>query len=299
MNRLNQILVAVLAAQLLIAGAIYFNSQPLATAQIQRALLDIDKSKISRITILDADGSQTVVSKVDDHWQLPDYHQLPASESKVVQTLDALAGKNSGWPVATTESGRKRFKVQDDNFQRKIVLGNADEALQTLYLGKSPGYRQVYVRRAGEDEVYAVKLDSYALTAENNKWLDPTLLQLKGDIDRLQGPDYVLARKGKDWHPAQGDGEVVSEKIKAITDTLAQFRVTGATDKTVADIDYELVVTKPEISYTYRFFKQDDNRYVSRNDYALAFTIGKTDYEKITSQTATQLVKSATPKKQG
>jgi hypothetical protein len=227
---------------------------------------------------------------------LPAYHQLPASENKVEQVLAALAGKQSGWPVATTAAGRVRFKVEDDNFEKKIVISEADKTLATLYLGTSPGYRQVHVRRAGEDEVYAVKLDGYQIASENDKWLEPSLLQLKQKITRLEGPDYALAREGDSWQPDQGGGEVVGDEISKITDALAHIRVTAAVDKSAIDAAYELAVTADDDhSFTYRFFTVGEDHYVSRSDFEPMFAISKADYDKVTAETATQLVRRNSP----
>jgi hypothetical protein len=296
MNRLNRILVTVLALQLVVAGGIYYSGQPLATAQVQRALVDIDTDQVNRITILGGDGVETTLSRVDGQWQLPAYYQLPASENKVEQVLAALVGKHSGWPVATTAAGRERFKVEDDNFEKKIVLGDADKALATLYLGTSPGYRQLHVRRAGEDEVYAARLDGYQIASENDKWLDPALLQLKQKITRLDGPDYALTREGDSWRLDQGDGEVVGDEINKVTDTLAHLRVTAAADKKVVDTAYELaVIADDDYRFTYRFFTAGEDHYVGRSDFEPVFALSKGDYDKITAETATQLVRRSSP----
>jgi len=295
MNRLNQILIATLALQLVIAGGIYFGSRPMAAEQIQTALLDNDPEQVNRITIIGEDGKQTVLSKTDDRWQLPEYHQLPASESKVQQALDTLASSKRGWPVATTESGRERFKVLDDNFHKKVVLANAEEALETLYLGTSPGYRQVHARLAGEDEVYAVKLNSYEISPEPDAWLDQTLLQPDGEITSLQGPDFDLQKTDGIWNPGAGAGEVDSDELAKITGTLKRLRVNAAENKPATNVDYELTMKTADNILGYRFFKEDENHYVTRDDYIQSFKINKVDYEKIVGQTATQLVLESKP----
>ncbi|MDH3763644.1 MAG: DUF4340 domain-containing protein, partial [Gammaproteobacteria bacterium] len=220
MNRLNQILIVALAVQLVLAGAIFFGGKPVATDQRRTALLDTDPAQVNRITIVGEDGKQAVLSKTDDRWQLPEYHQLPANEGKVQQALDLLASSNRGWPVATTDSGRERFKVLDDKFHKKIILAGAEESQQTLYLGTSPGYRQVHTRLAGEDEVYAVKLDGYELSSQSDDWLDNTLLQPKGEFTSLQGPDFDLQKTDGVWKPGEGAGEVDSDELAKITGTL-------------------------------------------------------------------------------
>lgn len=117
MNRFNQLLIGALAVQVVLAGGIYYGSQPPAADQIQMALLE-EQSQIDRIFIDEGDGKQTVLSKMDGEWQLPDYHQLPANQNKITDVLNTLETTKSGWPVATTESSRERFEVADENFQK-------------------------------------------------------------------------------------------------------------------------------------------------------------------------------------
>jgi len=291
MNRLNQILIAVLAVQIAIAGGIYFASKPMATTEMQTVLLDFDKQKVSQVTIAGDDGKQAVLSKSGDSWQLPDYHQLPVDPEKLQHTLDALASTHTGWPVATTAAGRERFKVGDKNFRKKIVLGSDGKALKTLYIGTSPGYRQVYVRRDGEDKVYNVKLDNYEISTDDSQWLQATLLRPGGAITDLRGPGFELQKVDGKWQVASGSGEVVSAELDKVTGVLGRLRVIAAADKPSSDPEYELTVSTGGDSYTYRFYQDGDKRYVTRNDYDLTFEINKPDYERITGATADKLVK--------
>lgn len=290
MNRFNQILIVALAVQLVLAGGIYFGGKPMATGQIRTALLDTDPAQVNRISIVGEDGKQAVLSKTDDRWQLPEYHQLPANESKVQQALDALASSNRGWPVATTDSGRERFKVLDDKFDKKIILEGAEESPQTLYLGTSPGYRQVHTRLAGEDEVYAVKLNGYDLAPQSDAWLDKTLLQPDGEITSLKGPDFELQKTDGAWKSSAGVGEVDSEELAKVTGTLARLRVSAVANEPAANVDYELTLKSADNTLTYLFFKADENHYVTRDDYTQSFEINQADYEKIVKQTATRLI---------
>ena len=291
MNRLNQILVAVLAVQIVIAGGIYYASKPIASAEMQTALLDFDRQKVSRVTIVGDEGKQAVLSKSGEIWQLPDYHQLPADAGKLQRMLDALASTRSGWPVASTSAGRERFKVGDDNFRKKVVLGTDGETLKTLYLGTSPGYRQLYVRRAGEGEVYEVKLDNYEISPENSQWLEATLLRPAGEIAALRGPGFELQKTDGKWQVASGIGEVVSDELDKVTGVLTRLRVIAAVDKPGDDPDYLLKVAAGDDNFTYRFFKDGDKRYVARDDYELAFEINQPDYDRIVGATADKLVK--------
>ena len=160
--------------------------------------------------------------------------------------------------------------------------------MQTLYLGTSPGFRQSHVRRAGEDEVYAVKLNSYELPSQHTSWLDTALLQPRGDITSLQGSDFVLNKQGDGWQLAEGDGEAVKHKL---FNSLARLTVQGVAEKTFDNNDYALTVKASGNTLQYRLFKDGNDHYISRNDYVQTFKINQSDYEKITGENVTQLVK--------
>lgn len=291
MNRFNQVLSAALAVQVVIAGGLYFGSQPTAENRVQMALLNTEQGQIDRISIDEGDSKQITLSKVDGEWQLPGYHQLPANQIKVSSILNVLETTKTSWPVAITESSRERFEVSDENFQKKVVLSQGDKEIQTLYLGTSPGFRQLHVRRAGEDEVYAVKLNSYDFPSQNTNWLDKTLLQPKGSITSLKGADYAFTKQGNEWQVSDSNGVPVKAEIEKITTTLTRLNIQGAEHRSVDQIDYELTVNTADDILNYHFFKDGNDHFVSRDDYSQAFKINKSDYEKITGQTATQLVK--------
>lgn len=299
MNRFNQLLGTALAVQIVIAGGLYYGSQPPAADQIQMALLNTEKSQIDRIAIYEGNGNTAVISKVDGRWLLPDYHQLPANQSKVLDILNTLETTKSGWPVATTESSRERFEVADNNFQKKVTLSQGDNEIQTLYLGTSPGFKQAHVRRAGEDEIYAVRLNSYDLPPQHASWLDKNLLQPTGNITSLKGTDFSFNKQGDEWQLTQGEGEALTDEIKKITSTLENLNVQSAKTKSSEETDYELTVKAAEDTLTYRFFKDGGDHFVRRDDIPQAFKINPSDYEKITKQTRAKLVKQIDIEEQG
>ncbi|MFW2373417.1 MAG: DUF4340 domain-containing protein [Gammaproteobacteria bacterium] len=294
MNRFNQILLAILALQVLIAGGIFVASQPASPDDIQSSLLAANKDEIDKIIIARNDHKQILLRRVNGQWQLPDYYQLSASQARVNDMLDKLQTTKSGWPVATTQSSHQRFEVSDNNFQKKIILANGDNERQTIYLGSSPGFRQLHIRKKGDDEVYAVKLNSFEFQTESSDWLDKNLLQPKQDIVSLKGPDFSFDKQDSHWQLVNGDGEIIEESLNKLTDTLARLTVQEAAEKPSGKIDYELSVTTVSDKLIYQFFKANNQHFITRNDYEQAFKMNASDYENITSQTAKQLVKQTT-----
>lgn len=299
MNRFNQLLGSALAIQIIIACGIYFGSQPPAAEQSQFVLFDVEKDRIDRITIDGGDSEEIVLSNVDGTWKLPDYYQLPAQQNKITDILSTLKNTKRGWPVTNTVSSHERFKVSDKNFQKKVVFSKGDKDIQTLYLGTSPGFRQLHVRREGENEVYAVKLNSYDFPSQYNNWLNKDLLQPGGDIVNLRGKDFAFQKQGDNWQLTEGEGEPVTSEIEKIISTLAHLTVQSAEIKSISEIEYQLTIKAMGDTLKYHFFKEENDHFVSRDDYKLAFKINKSDYEKITGQSAIQLVNRVESEKEG
>lgn len=293
LSKSNKILMGIFAAQILITGAIYIGSHSPSANATQSALLAADQTQIDKI-IIEKDKEKTIISKVDGKWQLPDYHQLPASANKVKTALDKLAQTQSGWPIATTESSHERFEVGDDKFKTRITLAKGDDVVEKLYLGTSPGFRQIHVRKEGGDEVYSVKLNDFDYPASKDSWLDRSLLRAGDNIAALSGPDFHLQKQGDQWKVAdESDAklEVVKDEADQLVAALGKLNVNKAVDKKLENPNYQLKVKAPNKEYEYRFYKDGSSHYVTRNDHKLAFEINSFDYEKIAGKTQTQLVK--------
>ncbi len=293
MNKTNQILLMVLLLQVAIAGSLFFTGEDSVQANIKLALLDAQNKTIDDITIQEA-GDKVVRLRLDNgHWQMPDYHQLPVDKEKVDQLLSKLKSTYTNWPVTTTASSHERFKLSEDNFAKKIVLKTGDKVAQSLLLGTSPGYRQIHVRRTDEDNVYALKLNSYDFPTNNDNWLDKKLLQVEGDISKLTGPDFSLTRQGADWHLQGVKDEVDEDQVDKLTHSLKSLSIQSVAQKSFEQSDFELKLTMADKEFQYRLKKDDSNYYVSRQDRSQWFKISQSQYESITQYNAQKLAKSS------
>jgi hypothetical protein len=292
MTRLNQILAGLFALQLVVAVGIGVVSRPPSASASAASVLTVKRDRINRIVLDDGKSARVTLSKIDGQWRLPDYYKLPARRLQVENILGTLETTRSGWPVATTSTGIERFEVADDDYQTRITLAQDDKTLETLYLGNSPGFHQLHLRRSGEDEVYTVKLNSYDFPLKNDQWLDKSLLQPKNDIAELQGPDFTVDKKDAGWTLANGNGEVDKAEINKLVDAITHLTVEAAVDKAApAGNSYALTVRASKDSLHYHFFNDGNNYYVKRDDYARPFRIKKGSYQAIAGETATQLVK--------
>ena len=297
MNRLNQILVITLGVQVLIAGAIYYGSQAPDVSQQQVTLISPHDAQIDTLKIEDNKGTQVSLSRQQGKWQLPDYHQLPADQGRIDQLLNRLQKTRLGWPVATTGSSRKRFEVTDKKYRKKLTLSLASGENKVFYLGTSPGFRQIHIRKEGDDSVYAVKLNDYDFPAENRNWLDATLLSMKAGIDGIKGSDFSLQKEGDNWKFEKDTRQVDNNEVSKLTNSLKRLRILDVAEKSPDKHSYDLLVDANKRHLTYHFYKDDKNYYVKREDVPQNFKISKSDYETITGRTITQLAKTTGKKK--
>lgn len=279
---------ALLLLQLLIAAGLFWNSQQQQQQGLQQPLLSFEQSQVDRVVLADGDTTATL-SRVDGNWQLPQMQQLPADSDKLDDLLSKLNALNAGWPVATTASGRERFEVAEDNFQRRLQLYRGDTALGELFVGTSPGFRKVHARRPGDDEIYSVALNSYELPVTDEAWLDKTLLSATG-VDSIKGPDYALHKKEESWgfvtaapEAEQASPKLNVEKAQQLASAVAGLRVDGVADSPPGEATpITLEVAGAGGRWTYQFMQADDNYYVRRDDLEAIFTISQFDYERIT-----------------
>lgn len=293
MTRFNQILVALLSAQLVIALAIFMNKQGPGVEHHQ-TILPVEKAQLfDQIIIETEEDGQLLLEKSDSQWRLAK-EQLPAKQVKVEQLINTLSNTGIGWPVTTSSSSHERFEVAEDNYQSKITISKGDEPRLTLYLGTSPGFRQLHIRKNNDDEVYAAKLNSHDFPAKVDSWLDTALLRPKGEITSLQGPNFTLNRQGGGWQLAEQPGELNLEQVNKLSSSLAQLQVQGVTRNQAAKEQYALTVKAAGKTLNYRFFHEDDSYYVARNDYEQSFKITQSDYDNIASLRVEQLLQKTT-----
>jgi hypothetical protein len=295
MKTMNYILVGLLALQLLIAGGLYASRQASETETTQMALL-VANDSVDNIILKDNAGQQTQLKNINGHWQLPEYYQLPAAQQKVNALIEKLRNTKTGWPVTTTSASQERFEVSDDKHQRELILSQGENTLAQLYLGTSPGFRKLHLRKAGEDVVYAVALESHDFTAQASAWLDPGLLRPDGSIDALTGPDFQINKQGSQWQSTAADTQVVQEEAEKLLNALQNLRVSEA--RKIPDHDpqagYILTINVKDKKQRYQFFEHESQQYVHRDEQSLVFKLSKNDYDHITAQTAAQLLTTAT-----
>ena len=235
-SRGAQLLTGVLAAQLLLAGALLWQSNDAADFVSSSQLVSLDAKEVDALIIdgVENDGKSVMLRRTTKGWEMAGDPAYPADTVKVEGIIDTLASLSPGLPVATTESAQEQLEVADTVFQRRLRVEQGDQQVADLYLGSSPGFRKAHLRKAGEQAIYAARINVFDLPLSSDDWLDKQLLAYD-TVDRLRGPGIELSREGDAWRivepAAQADThEVVIDQINSIIGALQGLSVTGIVD---------------------------------------------------------------------
>ncbi len=294
MKGLNQKLAVLLILQVLIAAGLFLGGKTDEPEAAQRSLMTIETAEIDGIIISDSAENTVTLKKTGTAWQLPDYYNLPVEDGKVESIIEKLKTGRTGWPVARTTAAQNRFEVADEKYQRHVRFLKGKTDLAALYIGTSPGFRKVHVRKSKDDEIYAVVLNTFDFPAQAKAWFDKNLAQPKGPIGTIEGPDFHIVKKDDQWVFKTGEAKVNQDAFRKLLNALRNLRVSAAAadEITVPAETYRLKVIAKGKNLDYQFFEEKGSFYVRHPDYRKPFQLSKPDYDQIIAQTAESLTKT-------
>jgi Domain of unknown function (DUF4340) len=322
MQKTIGVLTVLLGAQLLLAVAMSYTGPDLTAVRPDTPLISLGDSSVDRVIIDGSDKKQIVLEKQGTAWVLPGSGGFPADKAKVDLLLDHLKGLKRGFAVATTGSAQKRFKVSDDDFERRVVLDEGDRTLATVYFGTSPGLRRVHARTSQDDAVYTTGFGLYDAPLRVDDWEDKTVLHMPpGDIRQIDLAAITLRRvaqpQAADAAAAGGaqqgaktaatawssdslkQGETVDQAgADALAEKLAALDI-GSVLGSESKPEYGLTTPKLDIKVQrkggevvdYRLGKRD-----GQNDYVLKVS-SRPEYFRLPAYAADALIKAAGPGK--
>ena len=304
MKQWISLLSGLLIAQLVLAVTINLAGEDYGAFQAEEKLLAFNPDQVDGLHI-EGDAKSLLLEKREGRWQLPENGGFPADQDNVKRLLDKLTGLEKGWPVATSSGAARRFKVAEDEFQRKLVLLADDESLAELYVGTSPGFRKVHVRPEGEDAVYGVSFNTWEANAKADDWIDKEILKLdESKVAQVEMPDYVLHKTGESVQIAgltdqeKSNAEEISSLLSKLTGLRIQSLL-GSEEKPEYKQDtpeLEIKIARTDADpLTYRFSKpeEDSNYYVlKRSDLEYYFKIPEFSVKPIREATREKLVQS-------
>jgi len=285
MNKLSFWLGSFLALQLLLASGIFLGNRFGQSAYESKPLFAFDKTSMNKM-IVKSEDAEVIMSKSNGNWLISDAEGLAVDVSKLDSALKKLQALKSNWPVTTTASSHERLEVSSAKYQRRIGLYQDDTLLNELYLGSSPGLRKAYVRPVDDNKVYALEINAYEFSSIKDDWLDKKLLAVK-DATAIKGPDYGLKKINNKWQfdDVNELSEVNADKANQLSNTLTSLRVTGVVDKMPQVTPQETVSIEVSGSdkWHYQLFEKDEKFYIKRDDNKRVFTLGKQEYDRLTS----------------
>ena len=143
-----------------------------------------------RVMAFDADTAtkrQFNVELVDGNWVIPSHHSYPAEATdRLAETAASVIGIERGALKSRRKTDHKRFGVIDPHDDgvtaltgrgKRVRLAKSDKTLADFIIGNPvPNETDTYyVRREGEDEVYATKI-KIDLSTKFADWIEPDLL---------------------------------------------------------------------------------------------------------------------------
>jgi len=290
MKKWMTILASLFAFQLVLMIAVNVSGDDYAAFKADEKLLSTNLDSVNRVQI-ENDTQRVILEKQNGQWVLPEKWNYPADAPTLTQLLDTISSLDKGWPVATTPSAAERFNVAENDFERKITLLTGDELQATLYIGTSPGFRKTHVRLDGDDHIYAVALESWKASVQDDDWLKKDILSFDAtDVNKLVMADFVLTRSDKilqleDLAEQESPDE---NAISSLVSSLANLQIQSVSGLESEEgnqsnsTDHEIGLTfKNGEELSYRFYKpettEDENSYymLNRSDLPYYFTVAE------------------------
>ena len=313
MERVIRNLAILLAVQAGLVFLFSFTGPDLTAGRPETPLVAFSKEEVDSVRIHDQEGQSIHLLKKDGKWTLPDKWNFPADQYKVESLVSRLHGLKHGFPVTQTAGSLSRFKVADDEFERKIVLSKGASEQARFFFGSSPTMRQVHARSAGSDLIFSVEFSIHDARLKVEDWIDKEILQIpEKDIQKIALAGLVLTRdnsatvnqtstdeksteKKERWmiSPLSQDEEPNQEAIGKLVRNLAQLRINDL----LGEGELEgFNLEQPVLEWTITTKKGEQTSFQMskhRNeDYFVVKSSSRKTYFKILGYTGNQLKKS-------
>jgi len=271
------------------------------TAAPDTPFFEMKADQVTALEIIGPQKERVVLEKSGTGWIIQDSYGAPAGDEQVKALLDKLAELKKGLAVATTAGAAKRFKVADDQFERHVILREKDQIVGEFYVGTSPGFRQIHIRKAGTDEVFAVALSTFELETGVPPWLDKNPFKLKKeDIVSLSFPDFALQKKDEKWQMEgleegrETDSKAVDELVNKVADLTIEAVMNPQETEPLfvqpSALKYS-VTRKNGTTAEYSFAKAKDYYVLKQSERDISCKVHKIQVENLLKITRNTLVK--------
>jgi len=293
MSKHITLLLTLLLLQLILIGIFFFADSSIADNATAKPLVTIDKSNLSKIQII-KDKDELTLIKQSGKWVLEKYPNLPLASEKVTALTNNLANTQVTWPVTSTKGSHERFKVSPENYQKNIVFTGKNGKTEALFLGTSSNYKQIYVRKMKENDVFSIEYSLYQASTDVDNWLDKSLLSIDS-IKQINTSVVNIQQKDDAWQlvpPSilNDEQKLNIENIQVLVNQLNNLTVSGIANKSYKPSNQLIVHDEENKQYTYYFASQDDSHFLKRSDINQWFTIPKVNYEQLNELLSDKLI---------
>lgn len=203
-----------------------------------RHLVRLDTNNLDRLTIEAPAQPKTVLARKDQNWTLASRSDQPANGDEVRRLIDTLNNQEVTKFVADTASELPKYGL--DQPQVKLTFssfasentaetGAGEHPFLTLSLGKVEG-DEVYARIGEEPFIVAVNRALFdQIWVDPLRWQTLPVFSFKPDdihrVSRVTDREESLVRNGpKDWKWITGSGEIDTNDLQSLLNTLASLR---------------------------------------------------------------------------
>ncbi|MCB0335123.1 MAG: DUF4340 domain-containing protein, partial [Bdellovibrionales bacterium] len=237
-------LTGLVVVQLILVGILFQSSDSLDAFKPQEKLYEVAVDEVSKVVIQGKDQEKIELLKENDSWVLPESANFPVATNKLDTLVRGVLTSLRSYPVATTAHAHSQLDVSPSDFERHLQFYGGEKLLADVYLGSSPSFKKVHIRRADEDVVYVVALNAYEAGLKPNFWYDLNALKVKQDeVKAIRVSDAIVFERKDNSLMLAGlqEDEVANESEQAslIGRLLGQsfLENLGTTvDKEVADL---------------------------------------------------------------
>lgn len=200
MNKLNQILMVALLAQTALIGVTRLGQDTPKIASPSRVFADFEVDKATKLTVWGRreagkpEPEAIVLEKSGASWVLAGTDGYPADETKVKELLEGVRKLTARGPVVSRDTYHKKLEVADEVYQRKVTITHDGKEL-SFFLGTSPGFKSLHLRKAGETDVLLVNgMSAYDVGTNPKAWISTKYVE----IDTKDVWALSIKGKGKD-----------------------------------------------------------------------------------------------------
>ncbi len=195
---------------------------------------NLQADMIKSLTITDANAKSVHLAKIAGHWTVGE-NKYPADSGKIKGIMQILRKLKKSRLISRSRGSHSRLKVGEQMFKRKVSLTKSNGKKLTFFLGTSPSSKTIYLRRAGDNDVYEISgLTTWQLQTDNNSWWQAqyvTVNQAKLRGLSIKGKNAIaLTRTAKgNWQltDAPATSKLNSKRIGQLLDTLSGVFITG------------------------------------------------------------------------